>query len=222
MKKMQALFALLCGVAMLSGCGSAPAGQAASANASAQSAAKTVAPLPEALKIDALDGCTFAAGFEASDVALNDDGMLCVHLTVYDYERFDLVEIGQLAAGDTLVIDQKDMVVETLEEDDSGYITINGGLEAGGCELKTDEDGVYYENLPDDAKSYHVLGEATLPIDQDFVFEDSSDLEKPEQKMYAGDFLMAMESSDRSFTPYATSVSVENGKIFKITQVYVP
>jgi len=98
---------LLTGVLLLAACGAGAgtaagsASESAAGSAPAPHSAKTVEPLPAALHADALDDCTFAAGFQASDVALNDDGMMVVHLTVYDYELFDLVDISQLAAGDS-------------------------------------------------------------------------------------------------------------------------
>jgi hypothetical protein len=219
---------LLTGVLLLAGCGAGAGTAAGSASASAAGSApaphsaKTVEPLPATLHADALDDCTFAAGFQASDVVLNDDGMMVVHLTVYDYELFDLVDISQLAAGDTLVIDKKSMAVKSVQRDESGMVTVNGGLENGGCELVTDEDGVFYENMMDDEKSYYRVGEATLPISQDFLFTDSSQLNSPEKKSYAGDFLSDMKDSDRTFTPNATTVTVEDGRITGITQIYVP
>lgn len=205
---------MLAGMIALAGC--------AGKNTPVQTSGKTVEPLPGTLDVETLDNCTFAAGFEASDVYLSDDGMLGVHMTVYDYERFDLVDISELTAGDTLVIDGNRMPVESIERDENGFVTINGGLEEGGCYLATDDSGVFYEILTDDAKSYYAIGETTLPIGQEFIFLDDSDLENPGQISYAGDFLMAMEKSDRSFSPYATTVTVQDEFITNLTQIYVP
>ena len=45
-----------------------------------------------------------------------------------------MVDISQLAVGDTIVVDGKDMVVASREDKD-GFVTINGGLEQGGVDL---------------------------------------------------------------------------------------
>ena len=179
-------------------------------------------PLPGYLDVNALQDCTFSAGFEAKDVYLNDDGALVVHMTVYDHELFDLVDISELAVGDTLVIDGNELMVETLERDNAGGIIINGGLDKDGYYLATDDDGVYYERGMDDAYSYYAVGEATIPVDQDFLLTDSSDLDKPERTLYAGDFLMEMENSTEIFSPNNTTVTVANGKILGMVRVYTP
>ena len=79
-----------------------------------------------------------------------------------------MVDIAQLAVGDTIVVDGKDMVV-TSREDENGFVTINGGLEQGGVDLTSDDSGVYYAVGLDDAKSYHELGKVTVPVAEGFV-----------------------------------------------------
>lgn len=195
---------------------------AQASEAPAAASGKIIKPLPSYLDMNNMKDCSFSAGFEAKDVYLNDDGALVVHMTVYDYELFDLVEMSELAVGDTLVINGAEVIVDTLERDSAGGITINGGLDKGGHYIATDENGVYYELGMDDAYSYYALGEVTLPVDQDFVLTDGSDLEKPERTLYAGDFLMEMENSSESFSPINTTVTVVGGKIVDMVRVYAP
>lgn len=49
-----------------------------------------------------------------------------IPLTVYDYGAYDMADIAQLAVGDTIVVDGKDVVVTSREGKD-GFVTINGG-----------------------------------------------------------------------------------------------
>lgn len=184
--------------------------------------AKRVEPYPASLQMNALTDCMFPAGFDASGVYLNDDGALVVRMTVYDYELFDLVDVSLLREGDILVIEGKEVPVKSVVHTDLGSVLVNGGYDDGGYTLNTEENGVYFATEADDAKHYYALGEITLPIDQNFVFTDSSDLDAPEKISYAGDFLTDMKSSTASFSPYSTTVTVENGFITSITQIYVP
>lgn len=218
---MSALLLAGCGASGTQASSAAGSGSAAQSDAGTPEAGETVRPLPTTLSVDSLEDCTFAASFAASDVALDGDGMLCVTMTVYDYERFDLVDISELAEGDTLVIDGKDVPVESVERSGS-YVTVNGGLEEGGYDLYTEEDGVYYEVIMDAGANYYAIGEVTLPVDQEFVFTDNADLEKPGQISYAGDFLMAMEDSDDVFQANATTVRTADGKIVELTRNYMP
>lgn len=87
----------------------------------------------------ALTDATVAASFGADDIP-ETDGKTELTLTVYDYDIYDMVDIAQLAVGDTIVVDGKDMVV-TSREDENGFVTINGGLEQGGVDLTSDDSG---------------------------------------------------------------------------------
>lgn len=84
----------------------------------------------------------FAASFTVDDVKTQEN-QTGIHLTAYDYERFDASGIENLKAGDTLVIDQKEMKVETVEPQSDTWIQVNGGLEEDGCDLYKGEDGLY-------------------------------------------------------------------------------
>lgn len=230
-KQISGLFLALCMACLLllPACGngtaaSSPAAVSASPAATAAESApaqKTIKPMPAELDLNALEDCTFAASFRSSDVSLNSDGALVIHMTVCDYERFDMVDISQLAVGDTLVLGGKDIVVKTIDNS-SGDIAINGGADAGGCVLHTDEDGVYYAVTPDAGYTYYELGEVTLPVGQDFVYTDNSDPAKPGQTSYAGDFLTAMKDSSAEFPANATTVRVAGGKIVELTKNYMP
>ena len=80
--------------------------------------AKRVEPMPESLDLNALTDATVAASFGADDIS-ETDGKTELTLTVYDYDIYDMVDIAQLAVGDTIVVDGKDMVV-TSREDENG------------------------------------------------------------------------------------------------------
>ena len=186
-----------------------------------KAAGKIIEPLPAAFDMEHLDGNTIHVSFGADDVYM-DGGSLVTHLTIYDQELYDMVELSQMEVGDTLRIDGQDMVITSLEQNEYGSYIINGGIENDGCCLVTNENGVYYEQLFDDAGSYYKVGEATLPIDQEFTFNDHSDLDNPEQVLLAGDFLQEIPGTDRYFPENAATARIEDGWIKEITVNYIP
>lgn len=202
--------------------------EAASAvSSTAEAGAQTVRPLSPTLDIDKLSNATFAAEFEPSDVVLDSDGAMVIHMVIYDYERFAAADIQALAAGDTLRIDGKDVVVDSVETNEYGLVSVNGGMEENGYDLVADTDGLYYETGTDDMKSYYAIGQKTFPVSQDFVFTDNSDLDHQGKTMLAGDYLTAMEKAaadktDLYYTPYCITVKMADGKISAVEKRFVP
>ena len=181
--------------------------------------AKRVEPMPESLDLNALTDATVAASFGADDIS-ETDGKTELTLTVYDYDIYDMVDIAQLAVGDTIVVDGKDMVV-TSREDENGFVIINGGLEQGGVDLTSDDSGVYYAAGLDDAKSYHELGRITVPVAEGFVLTDNSDLEHPDETSAASD-LAKLAASEPGFTANNTLATIEHGELTVLARSYTP
>ena len=178
---------------------------------------KRIEPLPETLDVNALTDATVAASFGAADIS-EKDGKMEISLTVYDV--YDMVDISQLAVGDTIVVDGKDMVV-TSREDKDGFVTINGGLEQGGVDLTSDDSGVYYAVGLDDAKSYHELGRITVPVAEGFVLTDNADPEHPDET-YAASDLAKLAASEPGFTANNTLATIEHGELTVLARSYTP
>ena len=177
--------------------------------------AKRIEPLAESLDLNALTDATVAASFGAEDIS-EKDGKMEISLTVYDYDVYDMVDISQLAVGDTIVVDGKDMVVASREDKD-GFVTINGGLEQGGVDLTSDDSGVYYAVGLDDAKSYHELGKITVPV----ALTDNADPEHPDET-YAASDLAKLAASEPSFTANNTLATIEHGELTVLARSYTP
>lgn len=192
--------------------------QTEDAQQSAQEA-KRVEPLPETLDVNALTDATVAASFSAEDIS-EKDGKTQITLTVYDYDVYDMVDVAQLAVGDTIVVDGKDMVV-TSREDKDGFVTINGGLEQGGVDLTSDDSGVYYAVGMDDVKSYHELGRITVPVAEGFVLTDNADPEHPDET-YAASDLAKLAASEPGFTANNTLATIEHGELTVLARSYTP
>lgn len=192
--------------------------QAAETQQPAQEA-KRIEPLPETLDLNALTDATVAASFGAEDIS-EKDGKTEISLTVYDYDVYDMVDIAQLAAGDTIVVDGEDMVV-TSREDKDGFVTINGGIEQGGVDLATDDGGVYYAVGLDDAKSYHELGKITVPVADGIVLTDNADPEHPDET-YAASDLAKLAGEGVGFTANNTLATIEHGELTVLARSYTP
>lgn len=186
--------------------------------------AKTVEPLPSDIDMNNLQDCTVAVSFDKSDLT-EENGTYQLHVTVQDYEKFDMVDISTLQVGDTLVIDGNQVKVDTLERTDTGVVKINGEIEDGGICLWTDSDGVYYEMGFDDYKSYYEVGEITLPLAADFVFTDNSDLDNPGQTYTAEEFKSYLDADQEgllSFYPNNCNLTIIGGEITAMNKEYTP
>lgn len=179
-----------------------------------------VEPIQSMYDVNDLSNSEFAASFAADDVKMQEN-QTSIHLTAYDYEQFNASEIENLKVGDTLVIDQKEMKVESVEPQSDSWIQINGGLEQDGCDLYKGEDGLYYE-MQLEAKSYQPMTELDLPLTKNFVFMDSSDPDKQGQKYNTEEFLDLLKDDVYGFYPNNSTVTVENGEITQITRNFIP
>lgn len=179
-----------------------------------------VEPIQSMYDVNDLSNSEFAASFAADDVKTQEN-QTSIHLTAYDYEQFTASEMENLKVGDTLVIDQKEMKVESVEPQSDSWIQINGGLEQDGCDLYKGEDGLYYE-MQLESKSYQPMTELDLPLTKNFVFMDSSDPDKQGQKYNTEEFLDLLKDDVYGFYPNNSTVTVENGEITQITRNFIP
>lgn len=186
-----------------------------------QSGSVKIEPLESQINVNNLADGTYSVSFTAADSSM-EDGTFSIHVTVYDYEHFDAAQVNALKEGNVLSIDGNDMTVESVSVSDTGLVTINGGLEEGGCDLYVDEDGTYYESLMDIGKNYVEIGEVTLPVSEEFIFTDDSNPEKQGVEYYAGDMITYLENSEEIFSESATKITVADGKIVSMHRIYLP
>jgi len=183
-----------------------------------------VVPLPTGIDTEAIEdggSAVFAAEFSISDFYVNEDGEPAVRMDAYGRELFDLVDISLLEEGDTIVLGDEDVTVETLKYGEDGSVTINGGPAfEGGYILLTDEDTVYYEADMDGNPLYFNVGDLDLELDGDFTFIDYSGDETTAME-YTWEDMLAYDQAgiqNISFTAEDTIVTVENGSVTNITR----
>ena len=179
-----------------------------------------ISPLPDTT-MDNLADAILAVSLEEGKAYVDDTSKMQMDLTIYSYDRYDMVDIANLKVGDTIVRHAGDVEVTALEQSENGTVFINGGLDNGGFNLVTDDSGVFYEMGYNDHKDWYEVGNATIRVSVDFIFTDSSDPELGEIVFYPGSFLIG-EVTNYDFTPYNTTIRVEDGQIIEMTRRYIP
>lgn len=234
-KKVLAVTAILA-VGILAGCGSSnsTAGSAASAPASGveSSAASSEAAgeMGDVLPIDAGDLNEIKTGSYkfAASITKVADGQAT--LSVYGYDSYLPEDINALQEGSVLRIhDQGDttvtkLTVTSIDRDaDNGYVTINGGIEAGGVELTLDHD-VYRTVTFDDYPVYYEMGEKTLPLADGVVLKDSSADPQAEELETTGASAVAaaINADPDNWTVYNTTLVVQGGRVQEVRRIWVP
>lgn len=181
-----------------------------------------IKPLPDALDLSSLTSGTVAASFDASSLK-EVDGQLQLSFTVYNYEKFDAADISGLKAGDVLVVSGREMTVASVQSSD-GYVTVNGGEEAGGVLFSLDaSSNTYYVMGMDDSKTYYEKGQLTFPVADTCVLTDDADFEHPGQTTPASDLPKLLAQDDiYGFDPQSTTVTLKNSQITAIYRGFLP
>ena len=180
----------------------------------------TVYPLPDTT-MENLTDAILSVSLEEGDAYVDDTGKMQMDVKIYTYDRYDMVDISMLKVGDTIVTHGGEVEVISLEQNAYGTILINGGLDEDGMDLVTDDSGVYYATGFSDIKYWYEIGEATIRVSVDFEGRDNADPERGEVIYYPGSFLIG-EVTDYNFTPYNTTIRVENGQIIELIRRYTP
>ena len=170
-----------------------------------------IKPLPDALDLSSLTSGTVAASFDASSLK-EVDGQLQLSFTVYNYEKFDAADISGLKAGDVLVVSGREMTVASVQASD-GYVTVNGGEEAGGVLFSLDAS----------SNTYYEKGQLTFPVADTCVLTDDADFEHPGQTTPASDLPKLLAQDDiYGFNPQSTTVILKNSQITAIHRGFLP
>lgn len=179
----------------------------------------TLEPIVNHLSVDGSMDCTFAASFTpTSDISKDGDSYTLSYSAYYE-QYYEAEDIAKLQAGDSIVIGSETVLIDSIK-DENGMYMINGGLDEGGYDLITDDNDTYYERGYDDYRSYGELGQGKLPIADDCVITDNSDLDHQDKKLTVEE--LAANDDLAGFSEYNTVITVEDGKITEITRSYRP
>ena len=180
----------------------------------------TITPLPDTT-MENLSDAILSISLDEGDAYVDDSGHMQMDLKIYTYDKYDMVDIANLKVGDTVVRHFGEVKVVSKEHNEAGTIFINGGLENGGLDLVTDDCGIFYETGFNDVKNWYEIGEATIRVSVDFKGYDNADLEQGEVIIYPGDFLIGAVTN-YDFTPYNTTIRIEDGQIVEMNRVFIP
>ena len=185
-----------------------------------------ILPIPSSFDPTNLEDGSFPVSFTNDDIELNDEGSFVLHMTVWEQELFDAASITGLKEGDVIVVRGDDVSVAAVEQAD-GVVHINGGLENGGITMAPSESGgTFYESgseLTEYDAMYTSVAQMALPVNGDeFVYRDSSDLEKGEVTYLAGDLLAMKDSVDFGCTAMNGTAHIVNNQVVEIIRVYMP
>lgn len=185
---------------------------------------KTVVPLAEPFDVNALPDGVYPVSFDRAEITREDAGITLNNVHIYTKDVYDIVDITTLAPGDTLVVSDASIAVNSVVIKDDGLVQVNGGLDEGGCELMpVEEDNVYRVLEYDDLATYSERGVTTLVLTADATYEDSSDLSAEAVTAEGADILEAINGALLdSFDPYNTTVTVEAGMVVALNRVYTP
>lgn len=182
--------------------------------------AHIIVPLPDTT-MENLTDAILSVSLGEGNMYVDEDGHTQMELKIYTYDQYDMVDIASLKVGDTVVRHSGEVKVISKEQNEAGTIYINGGLDNGGFDLVTDDCGTFYEIGFNDTKNWYQVGEATIRVSADFKGIDNADLEQGEVMIHPEDFLTGAVTN-YDFTPYNTTIRVENGQIVEMNRVYTP
>ena len=115
-------------------------------------AAAVVHPLPDTA-MDNMTDAVLSVSLTEGDAYVDDTGKMQMAVTVYDYDKYDMVDISMLKVGDILVTHGGEVEIVSLDRNKNGTVLINGGLDENGFDLATDDSGIYYESGYNDTRT---------------------------------------------------------------------
>ena len=185
--------------------------------------AAQIAPLPGTNMEDNLDNCTLRIGFKLDAVTEKE-----IMAEVYTEQRYDAVEVSQIAVGDVINYMGEDVTVETVEVDYSTLIN-GGSLEGDGITLCPDEGGTYIA-LEGESVGYLLLGFAQLTFADEVTYRHwQQDEEGGIMDEMSSETVPAAEiknvlaaEGEEAFWPDSLTVVIENGFVTELNINYVP
>lgn len=220
--KMRFMMLLLC--VLLAGCAAAQNQAAESAQAETVLAEENnvqILPLQDTT-MEMMEDSTVHISMEQGDFYRDASGNVVLRMQVYSYDKFDMVDISLLKAGDTILLSGEEIPVDSVERTENGTVLVNGGLDEGGFDLATDDSGIYFVHGYNDMKSWYLVGEAEYPVADEFAFTDGADLERGAITYGAEDILAELPEAAYGYQPQNTMVRIENGQVVAMERIFMP
>ena len=240
-KKLMLLAGVLA-LSVLTGCSSASAASATSSMAASMAAASPAASSEVVSQPETAEGVVLPiaqGGLEeiktgsyqfAADITSVDAKKRQMAMTVYAYDSYRAEDIDGLEAGKAIrihpdgAVEAQDLTVESIERnEETGIVSINGGIEQGGVDLWRSND-VYRTVTYDDYPVYYMMGELVLPVDDSVTLSDSSASVDAVPVETSGTIEVgkAVSEDKDNWTPYNTTVFTKDGVVSNILRIWVP
>ena len=240
--KKRMLLAGVLALSVLTGCSSASAASATSSMAASMAAASPAASSEVVSQPETEEGVVLPiakgsleemkTGSDqfAADITSVDAKKHQMTMTVYAYDSYRTEDIDGLEAGKAIrihpdgAVEAQDLTVESIERnEETGIVSINGGIEQGGVDLWRSND-VYRTVTYDDYPVYYMMGELVLPVDDSVTLSDSSASVDavPVETNGAIEVGKAVSEDKDNWTPYNTTVFTKDGAVSNILRIWVP
>ena len=243
LNKKKTIVAAALALGLLTGCGASSAAASSVASSAAASepassvaassevsseentAAEGVQPIEVDETIDALQNGDSYYKVSAAITNVSDDS---VTLEVYGYDAYEPDDIAGLQVGDVIYAHDEQtselvaVTIESIEQNEYGEYSINGGIDAGGIDL-TQDRGILRTITFDGYPVYYKMGDVTLPLSEDVTLEDSSADPNASMVESSGVADVARDIADsNNWTVYNTTVFVQDGHVVDVQRVWVP
>ena len=240
--KKRMLLAGVLALSVLTGCSSASAASATSSMAASMAAASPAASSEVVSQPETAEGVVLpiaqgsleeikTGSYQfAADITSVDAKKHQMTMTVYAYDSYRAEDIDGLEAGKAIrihpdgAVEAQDLTVESIERnEETGIVSINGGIEQGGVDLWRSND-VYRTVTYDDYPVYYMVGELVLPMDENITLSDSSSgVDAASVETNGTNSVASAVGADLdSWTEYNTTVSTTDGKVSNILRIWVP
>ena len=240
--KKRMLLAGVLALSVLTGCSSASAASATSSMAASMAAASSAASSEVVSQPETAEGVVLpiaqgsleeikTGSYQfAANITNVDAKKRQMAMTVYAYDSYRTEDIDGLEAGKAIrihpdgAVEAQDLTVESIERnEETGIVSINGGIEQGGVDLWRSND-VYRTVTYDDYPVYYMMGELVLPVDDSVTLSDSSASVDavPVETNGAIEVGKAVSEDKDNWTPYNTTVFTKDGVVSNILRIWVP
>ena len=179
-----------------------------------------IKPLESTINIDNLTNGTYSVALEDYAFYVDEHNTTQLIVTIYTYDFYDAKDIENLKLGDTILVINEEVTINSLEKTPLGNIVVNGGFELGGYDFTTLDGATYFIIGASDTKAYYEIGLATLPVSSDFVFDDETD--NSLDTFDADDFLADEKPFYYAFSQYNTTIELKDGEVIRMTRIYTP
>lgn len=165
------------------------------------------------------DNSTVAVSLAPKDLWRESTGEVFMNVTIYVYDQYVVAEIADLEVGKFIYLRGENLEITSMVREENGDILINGGAEELGYTLRTDGDGFYYEVSGMDAKCWQEYMQTDALVSPDFRF---TNVEGTCGLVYTLETFLEMEFDDEFFTPYNTTLVLEDGVVISMSRTVTP